>query len=175
MANFSDVGTVTATLGRIECQKVDVIVNSAHRSLFRGSGVCGAIHGAAGIELEAHCKSLGPCEVGEFVVTPAFQLPAKWIIHTVMPKLAVGEKMDQQALFDLERQFRSIFAKAYTLGARSIAIPPLGIGGHRLPIVSTLEALASSAYAADRILGLDVHFVSTEPTYVELFSSLSQF
>ncbi len=168
------MGNIFATIGRIECQKVDVIVNSAHSSLLHGSGVCGAIHRVAGIELEAHCKLLGPCEVGEFVVTPAFQLPAKWIIHTVLPKLAVGSKMDRRVLFDLERQFRAIFAEAYTLGARTISIPPLGIGGHGLPMVLTLEVLARTAYVAHLILDLDIHFISTDPAHVDLFSYLSQ-
>lgn len=168
------MGNIFATIGRIECQNVDVIVNSAHCSLLNGSGVCCAIHKAAGIELEAHCKSLGPCEVGEFVVTPAFQLPAKWIIHTVLPKLAIGANMDQRVLFELERQFRAIFAEAYKLGAGSIAIPPLGIGGHRLPVAPTLEVLARTAYAAHQILDLEIHFISTDPAHVDLFSYLSQ-
>ena len=64
----------------------DIIVFSAHPSLLAGSGVSGIVHKAAGPELEAFAKSLGTIAPGQSVITPAFNLPAKHIIHTVCPR-----------------------------------------------------------------------------------------
>jgi O-acetyl-ADP-ribose deacetylase (regulator of RNase III) len=116
---------------------VDVIVNSANPSLLAGGGVCGAIHRAAGPELEAAAKPLGPLKPGEAVVTPGFNLKAKFVIHAVAPRYLHGTA-------DEERQLQSAYATALQLasgleGVESIAFPSMGTGIYRWPLQRAAE------------------------------------
>src|SRR5206468_9082327 len=64
---------------------VDAIVNAANVALMPGGGVCGAIHRAAGPELNEACREVGPCPTGEARLTPGFKLKARWVVHAVGP------------------------------------------------------------------------------------------
>ena len=72
--------------GDITTAKVDVIVNAANRELIPGGGVDGAIHRAAGPQLEQEVHTYAPLEIGKVVITPGYNLPSPYVMHVVGPK-----------------------------------------------------------------------------------------
>jgi O-acetyl-ADP-ribose deacetylase (regulator of RNase III) len=117
--------TVEAVQGDITRERVDAIVNAANGALRRGAGVCGAIFAAAGRELDAACAAIGHCDTGDAVITPGFDLPAQWIVHTVGP-VWHGGGQDEPAL--LASCYRRSIEVAADAGARSIAFPAISTG-----------------------------------------------
>ena len=115
----------------------DIIVFSAHPSLLAGSGVSGIVHRAAGPELEAFAKSLGPIAPGKSVITPAFNLPAKYIIHTICPRYIYGTPEEKNLLAMAYRSALSFKDKAPD--ASSIAFVSLGTGVYRWPLEIAAE------------------------------------
>ena len=110
----------------------DIIVFSAHPSLLAGSGVSGIVHKAAGPELELFAKSLGPIAPGQSVITPAFNLPAKFIIHAVCPRYIYGTAEEECSLAMAYKSALSLKDKA--ADASSIAFVSLGTGVYRWPL-----------------------------------------
>ena len=114
-------------MGNITTLEVDVIVNAASRSLRGGGGVDGAIRWAAGPQLDEECLKLGGCEVGQSKVTRGYDLPARWVIHTVGPKWKGGAHGERTLL---ESCYQTAMSLADSLAAESIAFPLISTGAY---------------------------------------------
>lgn len=121
---------ISLLLGDITTQRVDAIVNAANSSLLGGGGVDGAIHRAAGPRLLGACRDLrrtgfsDGLPVGRAVATEGFDLPARWVIHTVGPNRHAGQTDP-----DLLRScFTSSLNVAREISATSVAFPAISAG-----------------------------------------------
>ena len=140
---------VEAVLGDITRQEVDAIVNAANSSLLGGGGVDGAIHSAAGPELLEACRELRATRypdglpVGDAVETPAFRLPARWVIHTVGPNRHRGER--EPTL--LASCFTRSLEVAVWIGAHSIAFPAVSAGAYGWPVEDVADIAVDAVKA----------------------------
>lgn len=133
---------VTGDITRIS---VDVIVNAANERMLGGGGVDGAIHAAAGPELLEACRAVAEvrpgvrCPTGEARLTPAFRLPARFVVHTAGPIWRGGQQGESELLASCYRESLKL-AQAH--GAKSIAFPAISTGVFSYPLQAASEIAA---------------------------------
>jgi len=156
--------------------KADAIVNTANSSLLGGGGVDGAIHRAAGPGLLAECRTLGGCKVGQAKITKAYELPSKYVIHTVGPIWKNGEKGEEKLLADC---YRNSLALALEHNLKSIAFPLISTGEFGYPkdraIKTAISIIGDFLLKYDMKVLLVVFDTEAFTLSEKLFSSITQY
>ena len=135
---------ITVKKGDITLQDVDAIVNAANQSLRGVCGITAAIHTAAGPELLEACDKLGGCDSGKAKVTKGYNLPAKYVIHTVGPVYGYEGGHEAELLAEC---YANCLTLAIKQGIRSIAFPAIATGGFGYPIEEATEIAVQAAKA----------------------------
>ena len=125
------ISRYSIVIGDITMQAVDAIVNAANTSLLGGGGVDGAIHRAAGPSLLEECRKLGTCETGGAKITKGYNLPAKFVLHTVGPIWQDGYHQEDTLL---RTCYKNCFTLARKFRFKTIAFPSISTGAYRFPV-----------------------------------------
>lgn len=134
--------------------RVDAIVNAANEALSQGGGVCGAIYSAAGPELKTATQKLSRCSTGDAVLTPGYDLPARFVIHAVGPIWRGGHTGEAE-------QLRSAYESAFRVAksepsVRSIAFPAISTGIYGFPkneaASIAIQVMRENEQSFDRII-----------------------
>jgi len=132
-SSAAKIAIVRADITKLD---VDAIVNAANSTLLGGGGVDGAIHRAAGSDLLAECRTLGGCLPGHAKLTRGYNLPARFVIHTVGPVWTGGKHGEAEVLANC---YRNSLRLALENKIKTIAFPAISCGAYGYPIPEAAE------------------------------------
>ena len=157
--------------GDITKLEVDAIVNAANRSLLGGGGVDGAIHRVAGRSLLEECRTLNGCETGQSKFTKGYNLPAKYVIHTVGPIWSGGNKQERELL---KSCYYTALELARKNNIKTIAFPSVSCGVYRFPIeeackiaISTVKEYLNNYDGFEKVI-----FINPSKDIVEIYEKI---
>lgn len=153
----------------ISTLSVDCIVNAANEYLARGSGVCGAIHKAAGPELANECQRLRPCSTGEAIITSGYNLKSKYVIHAVGPVYDIN-KIETSAL--LESAYLQSLKLATQNNLKTIAFPCISTGVYGYPKLEAAEIAIRTVKKYILSNELDIIFCCYESEDYQIYEKL---
>lgn len=155
--------------GDITKCKVDAIVNAANSSLLGGGGVDGAIHRAAGKDLLKECMTLGGCRTGDAKITKGYDLPAKYVIHTVGP--VYYDQGEEESRLLLESCYRKSLELARQNDCKSVAFPLVSAGVYGYPKQKALEVAVRTIESCANGIAVTIVLFDTEAYHIaqELF------
>ena len=150
--------------------KADAIVNAANEQLRMGGGVCGAIFSAAGErKLQAACNKIGHCATGSAVATPAYKLPARYVIHAVGPVWHSGDHGEHELLASCYRESLKLAA---SLRCKSIAFPLISAGIYGYPRKEALQVAQDEIRTFLQDHEMDVTLVLFDTTTMDVADDL---
>lgn len=158
---------------KVQC---DAIVNAANSTLLGGGGVDGAIHKAAGRGLLLECMKFGGCKVGQAKITNGYNLPCKYVIHTVGPKWKDGKNGEQELL---ENCYKNSLALAKENNCESVAFPLISSGVYGYPMNEAfkvaVDTVAEFLMQNDMLVYIVVYNKNAFATSSKLFTDIAQY
>ena len=147
--------------GDITKLEVDAIVNAANESLLGGGGVDGAIHRAAGSDLLEECRTLNGCETGQSKITKGYNLPSKYVIHTVGPVWHGGNKNERELL---KSCYNTALNLAKENGIKTISFPAISCGVYHFPLeeackiaTDTVKKFIANNDCLEKVIFIDIN------------------
>lgn len=158
---------------KVEC---DVIVNAANSTLLGGGGVDGAIHKAAGRGLLLECMKLGGCKVGQAKITKGYNLPCKYVIHTVGPKWKGGNNSEKELLRNC---YKNSLVLAKENHCESVAFPLISSGVYGYPMNEAfkvaVDTVAEFLMKNDMLVYIVVYNKNALAVGSKLFTDIAQY